>query len=78
MNNVSQAPDSQPLLARLAHLIVRRRRIVIAAWVVLTLFGETTSELPFRLVKSTPVGDDGVTILVYQPVTPETAEGQVA
>jgi putative drug exporter of the RND superfamily len=39
MNNVSQAPDSQPLLARLAHLIVRRRRIVIAAWVVLTLFG---------------------------------------
>ena len=39
MSNVSQAPDSQPLLARLAHLIVRRRRIVIAAWVVLTLFG---------------------------------------
>ncbi|HEX3268990.1 MAG TPA: MMPL family transporter [Gaiellaceae bacterium] len=39
MNNVSQAPDSQPLLARLAHLIVRRRRLVVAAWVVLTLFG---------------------------------------
>ena len=33
------------------------------------LFGESPSELPFRLVKSTPVGDDGVTILVYQPVT---------
>jgi dihydrofolate reductase len=42
------------------------------------LFGETASELPFRLVKSQPVGGDGVTILVYQPVTPETAEGQVA
>ena len=33
------------------------------------LFGESPSELPFRLVKSTPVGEDGVTILVYQPVT---------
>jgi putative drug exporter of the RND superfamily len=39
MNNVSPAPDTQPLLARLAHAIVRRRRLVIAAWVVLTLFG---------------------------------------
>ena len=39
------------------------------------LFGETPSELPFRLVKSTPVGDDGVTILVYQPATPEAPEG---
>ncbi|HZR96599.1 MAG TPA: MMPL family transporter [Gaiellaceae bacterium] len=29
----------QPLLARLAHLIVRRRRTVIAVWVVLTVFG---------------------------------------
>src|SRR5580658_11012634 len=28
-----------PVLARLAHLIVRRRRIVIAIWVVLTVFG---------------------------------------
>src|SRR6266705_2049801 len=27
------------MLARLAHLIVRRRRAVIGAWVVLTLFG---------------------------------------
>ncbi|HEY2218918.1 MAG TPA: MMPL family transporter [Gaiellaceae bacterium] len=27
------------MLARLAHLMVRRRRVVIAAWVVLTLFG---------------------------------------
>ena len=29
----------QPALARLAHVIVRRRRIVIAAWILLTLFG---------------------------------------
>jgi RND superfamily putative drug exporter len=28
-----------PLLARLAHVIVRRRRAVIGAWIVLTLFG---------------------------------------
>jgi dihydrofolate reductase len=41
------------------------------------LFGETSSELPFRLVKSTPVGGDGVTILVYQPATQEAPEGQV-
>jgi dihydrofolate reductase len=33
------------------------------------LFGETASELPFRLVSATPVGGDGVTILVYQPAT---------
>jgi RND superfamily putative drug exporter len=32
-------PEESPLLARLAHLIVRRRRWVIAVWVVLTLFG---------------------------------------
>ena len=38
MNAVS-ASEGQPLLARLAHLIVRRRKIVIAAWIVLTLFG---------------------------------------
>jgi hypothetical protein len=38
------------------------------------LFGETASELPFRLVKSTPVGDDGVTILVYHPVTNDGQE----
>jgi len=38
------------------------------------LFGETASELPFRLVKSTPVGDDGVTILVYHPATPKAPE----
>ena len=42
------------------------------------LFGETPAEVPFRLVKSTPVGDDGVTILVYQPATPDVPEGQVA
>lgn len=41
------------------------------------LFGETPSELPLRLVKSTPVGEDGVTILVYQPATREAPEGQV-
>ena len=33
------ASEGQPLLARLAHLIVRRRKIVIAVWIVLTLFG---------------------------------------
>src|SRR6267378_8365275 len=32
-------PDKQPILATLTHLIVRRRRAVIGAWVVLTLFG---------------------------------------
>ena len=32
-------PEEQPLLARLAHVIVRRRRIVIGVWIVLTLFG---------------------------------------
>jgi putative drug exporter of the RND superfamily len=35
----SNAQERQPRLARLAHVIVRRRRIVIVAWVVLTLFG---------------------------------------
>ena len=42
------------------------------------LFGETSAEVPFRLVKSKAVGDDGVTILVYQPATPDVPEGQVA
>ena len=28
-----------PLLGRLAHVIVRHRRAVIGAWLVLTLFG---------------------------------------
>jgi dihydrofolate reductase len=42
------------------------------------LFGEASSEFPFRLVKSTPVGDDGVTILVYHPATPEGPEASVA
>ena len=42
------------------------------------LFGETPSELPFRLVKSTPVGEDGVTILVYHPATAEAPEASVA
>ncbi|HSB39960.1 MAG TPA: MMPL family transporter [Gaiellaceae bacterium] len=31
--------DSHPRLARLAHVIVRRRKAVIAIWVLLTLFG---------------------------------------
>jgi len=42
------------------------------------LFGETDAELPFRLVKSQPVGGDGVTILIYQPATADDPEGQVA
>jgi dihydrofolate reductase len=42
------------------------------------LFGETPAELPFRLVKSQPVGEDGVTILGYHPATPEAPEGSVA
>src|SRR5829696_2055235 len=33
------ASGKQPLLERLAHVIVRRRRAVIGLWVVLTLFG---------------------------------------
>ena len=41
------------------------------------LFGETGSELPFRLVKSTSVGGDGVMILVYRPATPKAPEAQV-
>ena len=41
------------------------------------LFGETASEVPLRLVKSTPVGGDGVMILVYQPATPKAPEAQV-
>jgi RND superfamily putative drug exporter len=31
--------ERQPRLARLAHVIVRRKRAVIAAWVLLTIFG---------------------------------------
>ncbi|HKG45025.1 MAG TPA: MMPL family transporter [Gaiellaceae bacterium] len=31
--------DTSPRLARLAHVIVRRRRFVIGAWILLTLFG---------------------------------------
>src|SRR3954449_5215045 len=36
---MSTPAASQPLLARLAHVIVRRRKTVIALWLVLTLFG---------------------------------------
>src|SRR5256886_3430489 len=32
-------PEKQPLLAILAHRIVRRRRVVIGVWILLTLFG---------------------------------------
>src|SRR5919202_5210588 len=34
-----RSPEPQPILADLAHLIVRRRRLVIGLWVLLTLFG---------------------------------------
>jgi putative drug exporter of the RND superfamily len=34
-----QTPEKTPALARLAHRIVQRRRWVIGAWVLLTLFG---------------------------------------
>jgi putative drug exporter of the RND superfamily len=37
--NTMSRPEKTPLLARLAHLIVRHRRAVIGVWVVLTLFG---------------------------------------
>src|SRR5436189_6029814 len=33
------APETMPTLARLTHVIVRRRKLVIGAWIVLTLFG---------------------------------------
>jgi RND superfamily putative drug exporter len=39
MTNPAAAPDRQPLLARLARVIVRRRRVVIGLWIALTLFG---------------------------------------
>jgi dihydrofolate reductase len=35
------------------------------------LFGDTSVPKAFRLVESRPVGPDGVTILIYQPVTRE-------
>jgi len=42
------------------------------------LFEETAGEVPFRLVKSRPVGEDGVIILLYEPATADDPEGQVA
>ena len=42
------------------------------------LFGESHSELPFRLVSARPVGDEGVAILVYQPVTNDDPEDSLA
>src|SRR5436190_6956874 len=35
----SPAPETMPTLARLTHVIVRRRKLVIGAWIVLTIFG---------------------------------------
>src|SRR3954467_2726095 len=39
MTSLRPSPETQPLLARLAHVIVRHRRAVIGAWILLTLFG---------------------------------------
>ena len=39
MNAPVGSPEAQPKLARLAHLMVRRRKVVIAAWIALTVFG---------------------------------------
>jgi dihydrofolate reductase len=67
--------------ALLARGLVDELRLMVFPTVLGTgrrLFGETPSELPFRLVKSQPVGGDGVTILVYQPATADGPEGQVA
>jgi RND superfamily putative drug exporter len=36
---MTAAEPSAPLLARLAHVIVRRRRVVIGVWILLTVFG---------------------------------------
>src|SRR5437764_4747520 len=36
---MSTPAATQPYLARLAHVIVRHRRLVIGLWIVLTLFG---------------------------------------
>ncbi len=41
------------MLERLAHLVIRRRRLVVAAWILLTLFGLfTTSRLSSRWFES--------------------------
>jgi putative drug exporter of the RND superfamily len=39
MSTPRRAPGKQPPLERLAHVIMRRRKVVIGAWIVLTLFG---------------------------------------
>jgi dihydrofolate reductase len=73
--------SGQLVAALLARGLVDELRLMVFPTVLGTgrrLFGETPSELPFRLVKSQPVGEDGVTILVYQPATPKAPEGQVA
>ena len=61
--------------ALLEHGLVDELRLMVFPTVLghgRRLFGETPAELPFRLVSSTPVGPDGVTILVYRPgIKPE-------
>ncbi len=37
-------PSKTPILARLAHVIVRRRRVVIGFWILLTLFGAYSAD----------------------------------
>ncbi len=37
------AATNQPLLARFAHVVARRRKLVVAAWAILTLFGAAVS-----------------------------------
>jgi len=39
LNTPMSTPESSPRLARLAHVIVRHRKLVIGVWIVLTLFG---------------------------------------
>lgn len=72
--------SGQLVQALLERGLVDELRLMVFATVLgngRRLFGETASELPFRLVKSTPVGGDGVMILVYQPATPKAPEAQV-
>ena len=39
MNATVGTPETEPKLARLTHVIVRRRKLVIGVWVALTVFG---------------------------------------
>jgi dihydrofolate reductase len=63
--------SGQLVQALLARGLVDELRLMVFPTVLgqgRRLFGETPSELPFRLVSSKAVGD-GVAILVYQPAT---------